>query len=68
MTQGNQFIRWSANFITGVAIIDDQHKVIIKTLKDTSTKLNDRSPYRGLRADCASPAQLRRLPLWQRGS
>jgi hypothetical protein len=68
MTQGTQFIRWSADFITGVAIIDDQHKVIIKTLNDTSTKLNDRSPYRGLRSDCASPVQLRRLPLCHRGS
>jgi hemerythrin len=44
MTQETQAISWRPDFATGVAIIDDQHKVLINMLNDASTKLNDRSP------------------------
>jgi hemerythrin-like metal-binding protein len=44
MTQETPAISWRPDFATGVAIIDDQHKVLINMLNDASTKLNDRSP------------------------
>lgn len=47
MTQENnapQAIAWQADFATGVAIIDDQHHVLINMLNDANLKLNDRSP------------------------
>jgi hemerythrin len=44
VSQESQAITWRAEFATGVAIIDDQHRVLIHMLNDASTKLNDRSP------------------------
>lgn len=35
---------WKPDFSTGVAIIDDQHKVLINMLNEASSKLTDRSP------------------------
>lgn len=39
-----QAIAWQPDFATGSAIIDDQHRVLIKMLNDADTKLDDRSP------------------------
>ena len=39
-----QAITWHPDFATGVAIIDDQHHVLINMLNEANTKLNDRSP------------------------
>lgn len=35
---------WKPEFSTGVAIIDDQHRVLINMLNEATTKLTDRSP------------------------
>lgn len=35
---------WKPDFLTGVAMIDDQHRVLINMLNDANTKLTDRSP------------------------
>ena len=40
-------ISWRPEFATGVAIIDDQHRVLINMLNEANTKLNDRSPIAG---------------------
>ena len=37
-------ITWRPDFATGVAIIDDQHRVLINMLNEANTKLTDRSP------------------------
>ena len=37
-------ISWQADFATGVAIIDDQHRVLIKMLNQAGSELTDRSP------------------------
>lgn len=37
-------IEWQPDFATGVAIIDDQHRVLIKMLNEASVELTDRSP------------------------
>ena len=39
-----QPISWRPDFATGVAIIDDQHRALIKMLNEASTQLTDRSP------------------------
>ena len=39
-----QTFTWRPDFATGVAIIDDQHRVLINMLNEANTKLNDRSP------------------------
>jgi len=39
-----QVITWRPEFSTGVAISDDQHRVLINMLNEANTKLNDRSP------------------------
>lgn len=37
-------IAWRPDFATGVAIIDDQHRVLVNMLNEANTKLTDRSP------------------------
>lgn len=44
MNLETQAITWRPEFATGVAIIDDQHRVLINMLNDASLKLTDRSP------------------------
>jgi hemerythrin len=44
MTQESPLIAWRPEFSTGVAIIDDQHHVLINMLNEANSKLNDRSP------------------------
>lgn len=44
MPQELPAITWRPEFATGVAIIDDQHRVLINMLNDASAKLTDRSP------------------------
>lgn len=44
MNNETQAITWRSDFATGVAIIDDQHRVLINMLNDASLKLTDRSP------------------------
>ena len=39
-----QPLAWRQDFATGVAIIDDQHRELIKMLNEASTQLTDRSP------------------------
>ena len=41
-----QAIAWRADFATGVAIIDDQHRVLVKMLNDASAQLTDASPLK----------------------
>ncbi|GAB0057582.1 Bacteriohemerythrin [Candidatus Magnetaquicoccaceae bacterium FCR-1] len=38
-----QPIAWRPDFTTGVGIIDDQHRVLIKMLNEASTRLTDQS-------------------------
>ena len=37
-------IAWREDFATGVAIMDDQHRALIRMLNEASTQLTDRSP------------------------
>ncbi|HIJ61759.1 MAG TPA: hemerythrin family protein [Rhodospirillaceae bacterium] len=37
-------ITWRPDFATGVAIVDDQHRVLIRLLGEAGSKLSDRSP------------------------
>ncbi|MCX7143536.1 MAG: bacteriohemerythrin [Proteobacteria bacterium] len=39
-----QAITWRADFATGVGIMDDQHRVLVKMLNEASTQLSDTSP------------------------
>jgi len=39
-----QPLAWRQDFATGVAIMDDQHRALIKMLNEASTQLSDRSP------------------------
>lgn len=39
-----QPLAWRQDFATGVAIMDDQHRALIKMLNEASTQLTDRSP------------------------
>lgn len=39
-----QPIAWRPEFATGVAIIDDQHRVLINMLNDAGAKLSDHGP------------------------
>ena len=41
-------IEWQPDFATGVAIIDDQHHVLIKMLNQASVELTDYSPLADL--------------------
>jgi hemerythrin len=43
-TKLEQPLVWKPDFSTGVAIIDDQHRVLINMLNEASSKLTDRSP------------------------
>ena len=43
-TKLEQPLVWNPDFSTGVAIIDDQHRVLINMLNEASGKLTDRSP------------------------
>jgi len=42
--QAAQAIAWQPDFATGVAIIDDQHRILIKMLNQASLELTDYSP------------------------
>ena len=44
INQQKPAIEWQADFATGVAIIDDQHRVLIKMLNQASLELSDHSP------------------------
>jgi hemerythrin-like metal-binding protein len=46
--QQKQAIEWQPDFATGVAIIDDQHRVLIKMLNQASVELTDYSPLSDL--------------------
>lgn len=46
-----QVVTWQPGFATGVAIIDDQHRVLINMLNDAAVKLTDQS----------TPAEIGRL-------
>lgn len=39
-----QAMLWQQAFATGVAVIDDQHKILVNMLNDASEKLSDGSP------------------------
>ncbi|MFA7268589.1 MAG: bacteriohemerythrin [Sterolibacterium sp.] len=39
-----QPLTWRQDFATGVPIMDDQHRMLIKMLNEASTQLTDRSP------------------------
>ena len=41
-----QAIAWRADFATGIAIIDDQHRVLVKMLNEASALLTDSSPLK----------------------
>ena len=45
-TDTAQAIAWRPDFATGVAIMDDQHKVLIKMLNDANAQLTDSSPLK----------------------
>lgn len=44
MNLASQPLAWQKDFATGVAIIDDQHRMLIKMLNEAGTQLTDRSP------------------------
>ena len=44
-----QPITWRPEFATGVAIIDDQHRVLVTMLSSAEEKLTDRSPIEDFR-------------------
>ena len=46
--QAAQAIAWQPDFATGVAIIDDQHRILIKMLNQASVELTDYSPLSDL--------------------
>ena len=41
-----QAIDWRPDFATGVAIMDDQHKMLVKMINDASAQLTDSSPLK----------------------
>ena len=43
-----QAIEWRPDFATGVAIIDDQHRILVKMLNQASLELSDHSPLTDL--------------------
>ena len=43
-TKLEQPLVWKADFATGVAMIDDQHRVLINMLNEANSNLTDRSP------------------------
>lgn len=42
--QMEQAVAWQPVFSTGVAVVDDQHRVLIRMLNEASEKLTDSSP------------------------